>query len=83
MEFSIRTGVLRVGPCAAGAIETIGLIHAAYAPELALPMVLRNVRLALAKAESAAVPMPSVSVVPDRLSTGSARGYAGIKGDLS
>jgi hypothetical protein len=46
-------------------------------------MVLRNVRLALAKAESAAVPMPSVSVVPDRLSTGSARGYAGIKGDLS
>ena len=34
-----------------------------YAPGLALPVALKNVRLALAEAESAAVPMPSVSVV--------------------
>jgi 3-hydroxyisobutyrate dehydrogenase-like beta-hydroxyacid dehydrogenase len=36
------------------------------------------VRLALAEAESAAVPMPSVSVVRDRLLTGIARGYADL-----
>jgi 3-hydroxyisobutyrate dehydrogenase-like beta-hydroxyacid dehydrogenase len=35
----------------------------------------RDVRLALAEAESAAVPMPSLSVVRDRLMTGIARGY--------
>jgi 3-hydroxyisobutyrate dehydrogenase-like beta-hydroxyacid dehydrogenase len=34
------------------------------------------VRLALAEAEAASVPMPSVSVVRDRLITGIARGYA-------
>jgi 3-hydroxyisobutyrate dehydrogenase-like beta-hydroxyacid dehydrogenase len=39
-------------------------------------LVLKDVRLALAEAESAAVPMPSVSVVRDRLLTGIARGYA-------
>jgi hypothetical protein len=34
------------------------------------------VRLALAEAEAAGVPMPSVSVVRDRLIAGMARGYA-------
>jgi 3-hydroxyisobutyrate dehydrogenase-like beta-hydroxyacid dehydrogenase len=49
-----------------------------YAAGFALPLVLKDVRLALAEAESAAVPMPSVSVVRDRLITGIARGYDGL-----
>jgi 3-hydroxyisobutyrate dehydrogenase-like beta-hydroxyacid dehydrogenase len=40
-----------------------------------LPLALKDVRLALAEADSAGVPMPSVSVVHDRLLTGIARGY--------
>jgi 3-hydroxyisobutyrate dehydrogenase-like beta-hydroxyacid dehydrogenase len=40
------------------------------------PLALKDVRLALAEAEAASVPMPSVSVVRDRLITGIARGYA-------
>ena len=47
-----------------------------YASGFVLPLVLKDVRLALAEAESAAVPMPSVGVVRDRLMTGIARGYA-------
>jgi 3-hydroxyisobutyrate dehydrogenase-like beta-hydroxyacid dehydrogenase len=47
-----------------------------YAAGFALPLALKDVRLALAEAESAAVPMPSVSVVRDRMITGIARGYA-------
>jgi 3-hydroxyisobutyrate dehydrogenase-like beta-hydroxyacid dehydrogenase len=43
-----------------------------------LPLALKDVRLALAEAEQAAVPMPSVSVVRDRLITGIARGYADL-----
>jgi 3-hydroxyisobutyrate dehydrogenase-like beta-hydroxyacid dehydrogenase len=46
-----------------------------YAPGFVLPLVLKDVRLALAEAEKAGVPMPSVSVVRDRLITGIARGY--------
>ncbi|MCA6109357.1 NAD(P)-dependent oxidoreductase [Bradyrhizobium cenepequi] len=49
-----------------------------YAPGFVLPLVLKDVRLALAEAERAGVPMPSVGVVRDRLITGIARGY----GDL-
>ena len=49
-----------------------------YAPGLPLPLALKDVRLALAEAEDAAVPMPSVSVVRDRLITGIARGYADL-----
>jgi 3-hydroxyisobutyrate dehydrogenase-like beta-hydroxyacid dehydrogenase len=47
-----------------------------YAAGFVLPLVLKDVRLALAEAESAGVPMPSVGVVRDRLITGIARGYA-------
>jgi 3-hydroxyisobutyrate dehydrogenase-like beta-hydroxyacid dehydrogenase len=47
----------------------------AYAPGFVLPLVLKDVRLALAEAERAGVPMPSVGVVRDRLITGIARGY--------
>jgi 3-hydroxyisobutyrate dehydrogenase-like beta-hydroxyacid dehydrogenase len=47
----------------------------AYAPGFVLPLVLKDVRLALAEAEKAGVPMPSVGVVRDRLITAIARGY--------
>jgi 3-hydroxyisobutyrate dehydrogenase-like beta-hydroxyacid dehydrogenase len=40
------------------------------------PLALKDVRLALDEAERAGVPMPSLSVVRDRLITGIARGYA-------
>jgi 3-hydroxyisobutyrate dehydrogenase-like beta-hydroxyacid dehydrogenase len=40
------------------------------------PLALKDVRLALNEAEVAGVPMPSLSVVRDRLITGSARGYS-------
>jgi 3-hydroxyisobutyrate dehydrogenase-like beta-hydroxyacid dehydrogenase len=49
-----------------------------YAAGFVLPLVLKDVRLALAEAEQAGAPMPSVGVVRDRLITGIARGY----GDL-
>lgn len=42
----------------------------------ALPLALKDVRLALAEAEAANVPTPSVSVVRDRMITGLAHGYA-------
>jgi hypothetical protein len=38
-------------------------------------MALKDIRLALAEAEAANVPMPSVSVVRDRIITGLAHGY--------
>jgi 3-hydroxyisobutyrate dehydrogenase-like beta-hydroxyacid dehydrogenase len=41
-----------------------------------LPLALKDVRLALAEAEAAAVPMPLVSAVRDRMLTGIANGYA-------
>src|SRR5256886_1498859 len=46
-----------------------------YGSGFVLPLVLKDVRLALAEAEKAGAPMPSVSVVRDRLITGIARGY--------
>jgi 3-hydroxyisobutyrate dehydrogenase-like beta-hydroxyacid dehydrogenase len=46
-----------------------------YAPGFLLPLVLKDARLALAEAEKAGAPMPSVNVVRDRLITGIARGY--------
>jgi len=46
-----------------------------YAPGFLLPLVLKDVRLALAEAEKAGAPMPSVNVVRDRLIMGIARGY--------
>jgi 3-hydroxyisobutyrate dehydrogenase-like beta-hydroxyacid dehydrogenase len=63
-----------------------GRVHKIYGAKIAaqryaasgfvLPLALKDVRLALAEAEAASVPMPSVSVVRDRLITGIARGYA-------
>jgi 3-hydroxyisobutyrate dehydrogenase-like beta-hydroxyacid dehydrogenase len=46
-----------------------------YAPGFVLPLVLKDVRLALAEAEKLGAPMPSVGVVRDRLITAIARGY--------
>jgi 3-hydroxyisobutyrate dehydrogenase-like beta-hydroxyacid dehydrogenase len=54
------------------------IVRQSYAPGFALPLVLKDVRLALAEAESAGAPMPSVDVVRDRLITGIARGYADL-----
>jgi len=47
-----------------------------YTPGLAMPLALKDVRLALAEAESAGAPMPSVSLVRDRMITAIARGHA-------
>ncbi len=54
------------------------IVDRAYAPGFVLPLVLKDVRLALAEAEAAGAPMPSVNVVRDRLITGIARGYGGL-----
>jgi 3-hydroxyisobutyrate dehydrogenase-like beta-hydroxyacid dehydrogenase len=43
-----------------------------------MPLVLKDVGLALAEAENAGAPMPSVDVVRDRLITGIARGHADL-----
>jgi 3-hydroxyisobutyrate dehydrogenase-like beta-hydroxyacid dehydrogenase len=51
------------------------IIRQNYTAGFTLPLVLKDVRLALAEAENAGVPMPSVGVVRDRLITGIARGY--------
>jgi 3-hydroxyisobutyrate dehydrogenase-like beta-hydroxyacid dehydrogenase len=49
-----------------------------YEPGFVMPLALKDVRLALAEAENAGVPMPSVGVVRDRMITAIARGH----GDL-
>ncbi len=49
-----------------------------YAPGFRLPLALKDVRLALAEAESAGAPMPSVGVVRDRMSIAIDRGYADL-----
>jgi 3-hydroxyisobutyrate dehydrogenase-like beta-hydroxyacid dehydrogenase len=54
------------------------IVSQSYEAGFVLPLVLKDVRLALAEAESAAAPMPSVDVVRDRLITGIARGYADL-----
>jgi 3-hydroxyisobutyrate dehydrogenase-like beta-hydroxyacid dehydrogenase len=54
------------------------IIKQSYAPGFVMPLVLKDVRLALAEAEKAGAPMPSVSVVRDRLITGIARGHADL-----
>jgi 3-hydroxyisobutyrate dehydrogenase-like beta-hydroxyacid dehydrogenase len=54
------------------------IVEESYTPGLMLPLALKDVRLALAEAEQAGAPMPSVNVVRDRLITGIARGYANL-----
>jgi 3-hydroxyisobutyrate dehydrogenase-like beta-hydroxyacid dehydrogenase len=43
-----------------------------------MPLGLKDIRLALAEAEDAAVPMPTLNVVRDRLIAGIDHGYAGL-----
>ena len=54
------------------------IVAEGYAPGFALPLALKDVRLALAEAEDARAPMPSVGIVRDRLVAGIARGYADL-----
>jgi 3-hydroxyisobutyrate dehydrogenase-like beta-hydroxyacid dehydrogenase len=54
------------------------LVRQSYTPGFVMPLALKDVRLALAEAEISGVPMPSVDVVHDRLTTGIARGYADL-----
>jgi 3-hydroxyisobutyrate dehydrogenase-like beta-hydroxyacid dehydrogenase len=54
------------------------IVRQSYAPGFVMPLVLKDVRLALAEAEKAGAPMPSVGVMRDRLITGISRGYAGL-----
>jgi 3-hydroxyisobutyrate dehydrogenase-like beta-hydroxyacid dehydrogenase len=54
------------------------IVRQAYAPGFPMLVAFKDVRLALAEAESAGVPMPSVGVVRDRMITGIARGYADL-----
>jgi len=54
------------------------IVARSYAPGFVMPLVLKDVRLALAEAEAAGAPMPSVGVVRDRLITGIARGHEGL-----
>jgi 3-hydroxyisobutyrate dehydrogenase-like beta-hydroxyacid dehydrogenase len=54
------------------------IVAKSYAAGFFLPLVLKDTRLALAEAEAAGAPMPSVNVVRDRLITGISRGYADL-----
>src|SRR5882757_6079007 len=54
------------------------IVRRDYTPGFVLPLVLKDVRLALAEAEQAGAPFPSAGVVRDRLITGIARGYADL-----
>lgn len=54
------------------------IVEESYAPGFVMPLALKDVRLALAEAEKAGVPMPSATVVRDRLTAGIARGHAGL-----
>jgi 3-hydroxyisobutyrate dehydrogenase-like beta-hydroxyacid dehydrogenase len=45
---------------------------------MAVPLAIKDLRLALAEAERAAVPMPAASLVHDRLVGMTARGWEGL-----
>jgi 3-hydroxyisobutyrate dehydrogenase-like beta-hydroxyacid dehydrogenase len=55
------------------------IVEGRYSPPgLAAPLAIKDLRLALAEAERAAVPMPAASLVHDRLVAMMARGWAGL-----
>jgi 3-hydroxyisobutyrate dehydrogenase-like beta-hydroxyacid dehydrogenase len=55
------------------------IVEARYSPPgMAAPLAIKDLRLALAEAERAAVPMPAASLVHDRLVGLAARGWAGL-----
>ena len=59
-------------------IYSAKILAGRYAPGFRLPLALKDVRLALAEADGAGVPMPSVEVVRDRMLTGIAHGYGNL-----
>jgi 3-hydroxyisobutyrate dehydrogenase-like beta-hydroxyacid dehydrogenase len=54
------------------------IVRQHYAAGFVMPLALKDVRLALAEAENAGAPMPSVSVVRDRMMTAIGRGHADL-----
>src|ERR1700680_3514580 len=68
----------RPASCAATSPSAAQSAQRYAASGFVLPLALKDVRLALAEAEAAGVPMPTVSVVRDRMMAGIARGYAGL-----
>jgi 3-hydroxyisobutyrate dehydrogenase-like beta-hydroxyacid dehydrogenase len=54
------------------------IVRQAYEPGFLMPLAFKDVRLALAEAEKAGAPMPSVGVVRDRMIAGMARGHADL-----
>jgi 3-hydroxyisobutyrate dehydrogenase-like beta-hydroxyacid dehydrogenase len=54
------------------------IVQQSYAAGFVMPLALKDVHLALAEADGSGVPLPSVQVVQDRLTTGIARGYADL-----
>jgi 3-hydroxyisobutyrate dehydrogenase-like beta-hydroxyacid dehydrogenase len=55
------------------------IVEGRYSPPgMAVPLAIKDLRLALAEAERAAVPMPAASLVHDRLVGMVARGWAGL-----
>jgi 3-hydroxyisobutyrate dehydrogenase-like beta-hydroxyacid dehydrogenase len=54
------------------------IVTQSYAPGFLMPLAFKDVRLALAEAESAGAPMPSVAVVRDRMIAGISRGYTDL-----
>jgi len=55
------------------------IVNERYSPPgMAVPLAIKDLRLALAEAERAAVPMPAASLVHDRLVGMAARGWEGL-----
>lgn len=54
------------------------IVRRDYAPGFVLPLVLKDVQLAIAEAEKANAPVPSIKVVQERLISGIVRGYADL-----
>jgi 3-hydroxyisobutyrate dehydrogenase-like beta-hydroxyacid dehydrogenase len=54
------------------------IVTQSYAPGFLMPLAFKDVLLALAEAESAGAPMPSVAVVRDRMIVGISRGYTDL-----
>ena len=54
------------------------IVTQSYAPGFLMTLAFKDVRLALAEAESAGAPMPSVGVVRDRMVAGISRGYTDL-----
>jgi 3-hydroxyisobutyrate dehydrogenase-like beta-hydroxyacid dehydrogenase len=55
------------------------IVEARYSPPgMAVPLAIKDLRLALAEAEQTAVPMPAASLVHDRLVAMAARGWSDL-----